>query len=144
MMNTATLISLLWVLGIAGLIVEFSAPGLFFPGALGTFFLGLALYGMQILPLTFIILGSICLFGMAYLGWKSHRKRARLASQSGSLVGLHGRVIYLEQDSLNGQMQTQGEIWAIHSVSPLTLGMSVTITKAEGLVLTVQPLHPKE
>ena len=76
----------LMLVGIYGLILEFSNPGIILPGVVGTICLLMALYAFQVLPINYAGLALLCL-GLAFI-------IAELFVTSGGLLGLGGVVAF--------------------------------------------------
>jgi membrane-bound serine protease (ClpP class) len=81
---------ILMLLGIYGLIYEFSNPGMLFPGVVGGICLLLALFALQVMPINYvglalIILGIVLMISEAFIPsfgalgiWAARRLRHRL------------------------------------------------------------------
>ncbi len=78
---------ILMMVGIYGLIFEFSSPGFGVPGVVGAICLLLALFALQMLPVNYAALGLI-LLGMALLG-------AELLTPSFGVLGVGGVVAFI-------------------------------------------------
>mgnify|MGYP001813396219 FL=1 len=76
----------LMLVGIYGLILEFSNPGIILPGVVGTICLLMALYAFQVLPINYAGLALLCL-GLAFI-------IAELFVTSGGILGLGGVVAF--------------------------------------------------
>jgi membrane-bound serine protease (ClpP class) len=77
----------LLMVGIYGLIFEFSSPGFGLPGTVGAICLLLALFALQMLPVNYVGMGLI-LLGMALLA-------AELVSPSFGVLGVGGIVAFV-------------------------------------------------
>jgi membrane-bound serine protease (ClpP class) len=76
----------LMLVGIYGLILEFSNPGIILPGVVGTICLLMALYAFQVLPINYAGLALLCL-GLAFI-------IAEMFVTSGGILGLGGVVAF--------------------------------------------------
>jgi len=73
---------ILMLVGIYGLILEFSNPGIILPGVVGTICLLMALYAFQVLPINYAGLALLCV-GLAFI-------IAEMFVTSGGILGLGG------------------------------------------------------
>lgn len=78
---------ILILVGIYGLILEFSNPGSILPGTVGAIALLLALYAFQILPISYAGLGLL-LLGLAFI-------IAEVFATSGGILGLGGVIAFV-------------------------------------------------
>ena len=87
----------LMMLGIYGLIFEFSNPGLVFPGVVGGICLLLALFAFQMLPVNFAGLGLIAL-GMAFLVAEVFLPTSGVLGVGGVIAFVIGAIILVDTD----------------------------------------------
>ncbi|MGB0934908.1 MAG: NfeD family protein [Alphaproteobacteria bacterium] len=179
---------ILLLVGIYGLIFEFTNPGVVAPGVIGGICLLLGLYALNVLPVNYaglalivlglafmvteaflptfgalgiggviaFVVGSIMLLDMDIPGYgisyslliamslisagvmftiimMALKARNRpIASGAEQLVGSEGVV------TASGRVRVMGETWQAVSDKPLKQGQKVTITKIDGLTLTVE------
>jgi membrane-bound serine protease (ClpP class) len=88
---------MLMMLGIYGLLFEFSHPGLVLPGVIGGICLLLALFAFQMLPINFAGLGLIAL-GIAFLVAEVFLPSSGVLGVGGILAFLIGAVILVDTD----------------------------------------------
>jgi membrane-bound serine protease (ClpP class) len=87
----------LMMLGIYGLIFEFSNPGYVFPGVVGGICLLLALFAFQMLPINFAGLGLIAL-GMAFLVAEVFLPTSGVLGVGGVIAFVIGAIILVDTD----------------------------------------------
>jgi membrane-bound serine protease (ClpP class) len=88
---------ILLMLGIYGLILEFSNPGALVPGVLGGIFLLLGLYALQLLPVNYAGLALI-LLGVAFMVAEAFVPAFGILGIGGVIAFVIGSVILLETD----------------------------------------------
>ena len=115
------------LLGLAGVAALFVGSTILFPDSGG----GSALPLSTIIPTVAAL--SLLLAGVMYLVAKAHVRKP--SGGLSALVGLPATVVRWEGPS--GQVLVRGELWAARSSAALVRGEAVTVTAAEGLVLTV-------
>lgn len=116
-------------LGLGGVIAFF----------LGSFFLfdpevsGFRLPLTTILP-TVILLGAAT-FGLAYLAFKS--LSIKKSNEFHEVVGKMGKIVKVDTEGKEGQLEVYGEIWGFQSESVVAIGDEVKIKKHKGLKLFI-------
>lgn len=184
---------ILLLLGIYGLLYEFSNPGIFVPGVVGAICLLLALFALQLMPISYaglalIILGIALIvgevfvpsFGILGLGgiaafivgsvmlidtdlpgygisWSLilplalvsglftffvadmalRARRRPVTTGAEEMLGAAGEM--LEDIQTEGWARVHGELWRVHSRTPLARGTQVKVTARHGLTLEVEP-----
>jgi len=151
---------ILMLVGIYGLILEFSNPGFGIPGVLGAICLLLALYALQMLPVSYVGLGLILLGIGLMVAEGLSPSFGVLGVGSLALTGLtvrlafkaHGRPVVTGGDTLigqdavaandfgpdgNGQVRAAGELWRATTDEAVLEGETVTIRRRDGLTLHV-------
>ena len=188
---------LLLMLGFYGLLFEFYNPGLVAPGVIGAISLLVALFALQLLPVSYtglaliilgvgllvaehfapgfgllglgglmaFVLGSIMLidtdvagygipwqliagvtavsagFLLLVLGVALRARRQPVVSGRELMLGATGEV--LSPTDKGGRARILGEAWEVRANAPLGRGQRVRVVGIDGLVLTVEPLHPE-
>lgn len=115
---------LLVMLGLAGLFLEFSNPGLLLPGALGAVSLLLGLYALQMLPLDFAAL-ALLLLGAALLVGEAFAPGGVLAA--GGAIALVAGAIMLMDGELPAALPPS---LVIAMAALLAVAMAVVVTLA--------------
>jgi membrane-bound serine protease (ClpP class) len=184
---------ILLLLGIYGLLYEFSNPGIFVPGVVGAICLLLALFALQLMPISYaglalIILGIALIvgevfvpsFGILGLGgiaafiagsvmlidtdlpgygisWPLilplavvsglftffvadmalRARRRPVTTGAEEMLGAAGEI--LEDIQTEGWARVHGELWRVHSRTPLARGTQVKVSARHGLTLEVEP-----
>lgn len=105
---------ILMMIGVYGLIFEFSSPGFGLPGTVGAICLLLALFALQLLPVNYAGLGLI-LLGMALLA-------AEVFTPSFGVLGLGGVAAFIA----GGLLLFDRDIPGFGVPLPLILGLAVT------------------
>jgi len=105
---------ILLMVGIYGLIFEFSSPGFGVPGTVGAICLLLALFALQMLPVNYAALGLI-LLGMALLA-------AELLSPSFGVLGVGGMVAFIA----GGILLFDREVPGLGVPLPLIFGLAAS------------------
>ncbi|MDX1695114.1 MAG: nodulation protein NfeD [Ketobacteraceae bacterium] len=88
---------ILLLIGIYGLIFEFSNPGLGGPGIIGAICLFLALYAFQILPVSYVGLGLIAL-GVALMVAEAFAPSFGILGVGGGIAFVVGSIILMDTD----------------------------------------------
>ncbi len=186
---------ILLLLGIYGLLYEFSNPGIFVPGVVGAICLLLALFALQLMPISYVGLALIILgialivaeafmpsFGILGLGgiaafivgsvmlidtdlpgygipWglilplavvsglftffvadmALRARRRPVTTGAEEMLGAAGEA--LEDIQTEGWARVHGELWRVHSLTPLARGTQVKVTARHGLTLEVEPFN---
>ena len=132
---------LLMLLGVLGLIVEFTHPGIGFPGIAGLICLLLALYAFQTLLVSRAALALIVL-GLGVLIFAVHRAlRAQAVSVRTGAQGLRGEIGVASTDlNPGGTIFVHGEPWNASSRQPIQQGEKVRVVHVDGLQLLVEKL----
>lgn len=110
---------ILMLVGIYGLIFEFSSPGMVAPGVIGTMALLLGLYALDLLPINYAGL-ALMLLGLAFLGMEAFNPTV--------VLGLGGVAAFLLGAAMLLKVQGPGfEIsWMlIGTAAALTLGLAL-------------------
>lgn len=108
---------ILLMLGIYGLIFEFSNPGLALPGVVGGICLLLALYGFQLLPLSYTGLGLIIL-GLALMLAEAFIPSFGILGLGGVLAFILGGAILIDSD-------IPGYGISLHLILPLSVASAL-------------------
>lgn len=116
---------LLVMLGLAGLFLEFSNPGLLLPGMLGTVSLLLGMYALQLLPLDFAAL-ALLLLGVALIVAELFVPSGLLAS--GGAVALVVAAVMLVDSELPATLFPPA--LAVGLAALLAIGIAVAVTLA--------------
>ncbi|RAP31739.1 hypothetical protein DID78_00250 [Candidatus Marinamargulisbacteria bacterium SCGC AG-343-D04] len=116
---------MLLIAGIYCIIFEFSNPGLVIPGVLGTLSLVLALYGLNLLPISFIGL-TLILVGIACLIAEAFIPSFGILGISGTGLFLFGSFMLIEPNSLGLGISTSLIITST-VINLLFFGLIVTI-----------------
>ena len=186
---------ILLLLGIYGLLYEFSNPGFLVPGVVGAICLLLALFALQLMPISYVGLALIILgialivaeafmpsFGILGLGgiaafivgsvmlidtdlpgygipWALilplavvsglftffvadmalRARRRPVTTGAEEMLGAAGEA--LEDIQTEGWARVHGELWRVHSLTPLARGTQVKVTARHGLTLEVEPFN---
>lgn len=88
---------ILMLLGIYGLILEFSNPGLGVPGVVGTLCLILALYAFQVLPVSYAGL-ALMLFGISLMTAEAFSPSFGILGFGGVVAFVFGSIILMDTD----------------------------------------------
>ena len=97
MIASPSLALVLMMLGIYGLLFEFSSPGYVLPGVVGGICLLLALFAFQMLPISYTGLGLIAL-GVAFLVAEAFVPTSGALGIGGILAFVIGAVILIDTD----------------------------------------------
>ncbi len=182
-------------LGMLGLYVEFTHPGVIFPGVAGAICIILGLYALSVLPVDYtglalivlaaimfilevkvisygmltvggivsFVVGSMMLFDSSipafrvsltlvifmavtfaaviiFLGslvLRAHKRRPVTGSEG--IIGERGKVV--EPLNPRGKVFIHGEYWNAISATPLEAGIEIEVFAADGMVLSVRPIH---
>ena len=89
---------ILMLIGIYGLIFEFSTPGSLLPGIVGTVSLVLALYAFQILPISYAGL-ALMLLGLALMIAEAFAPSFGILGIGGGLAFVFGSIILMDTDA---------------------------------------------
>lgn len=89
---------ILLMLGVYGLIFEFSNPGAFVPGTIGAIALILALYSFQVLPINYAGVGLI-LLGVALMVGEAFQPSFGVLGLGGVVALVFGSIILMETDA---------------------------------------------
>ena len=89
---------ILMLIGIYGLIFEFSSPGSLLPGIVGTVSLVLALYAFQILPISYAGL-ALMLLGFALMIAEAFAPSFGILGIGGGLAFVFGSIILMDTDA---------------------------------------------
>ncbi len=89
---------ILMLIGIYGLIFEFSNPGAFVPGTVGAIALILALYSFQVLPINYAGVGLI-LLGLALMVGEAFQPSFGVLGLGGVVAFVFGSIILLDTDA---------------------------------------------
>ncbi|MDP1682025.1 MAG: nodulation protein NfeD [Burkholderiales bacterium] len=186
---------ILLLLGIYGLLYEFSNPGIFVPGVIGAICLLLALFALQLMPISYVGLALIILgialivgevfvpsFGILGLGgiaafivgsvmlidtdlpgygisWSLilplalvsglftffvadmalRARRRPVTTGAEEMLGAAGEI--LEDIQTEGWARVHGELWRVHSRTPLARGTQVKVSARHDLTLEVEPFN---
>lgn len=112
---------ILTVIGIYGLVLEFSSPGVVAPGVVGTISLLLGLYGLNMLPIDHAGLG-LMLLGLVFLVIETYNPTV--------VLGLGGVTAFV----LGAAMLFRGETSGAHLAWPLVASAAILLG---GLVMVV-------
>jgi membrane-bound serine protease (ClpP class) len=151
---------ILLMVGIYGLIIEFYNPGIGLPGIVGAASLLIAMYALQMLPISYAGMGLILLlmdtnlpayqialpmiialtvfsigllvFSLSMLVKARHRKVVTGTEHLIGSMATVGRV-----DGVNAWVWLEGELWHARSESPLQLNEQVRVTAIDGLTAVV-------
>jgi membrane-bound serine protease (ClpP class) len=88
---------ILMLIGIYGLILEFSNPGAIVPGTVGAIFLLLALYAFQLLPINYAGMGLI-LLGMALMIGEAFQPSFGVLGMGGLIAFVMGSIFLMDTD----------------------------------------------
>ncbi len=132
---------LLMVLGGLLIYLEFNVPGTVVPGSLGTLFVLLSLFGLNLLPVRHtaiaLLLAAAITFGLAWIALRARRSKVLTGPQA-----MIGRTA-IARTPLNptGQVEIRGELWqaSLRGAASLAIGSAVYVRGIEGLVLIVEP-----
>lgn len=113
---------ILLLMGIYGLMFEFSNPGLILPGVIGGISLILALYALQLMPVNYAGLALICL-GLALI-------TAEAFVPSFGVLGIGGIVAFVLGSIMLLDMDVPG-----FQISPRLIGGLAAVTSAIALIL---------
>jgi membrane-bound serine protease (ClpP class) len=87
LLTNPVLVSILFVIGVQGILIELSNPGAFVPGIVGVVCLGLALYGVGQLPVNWLGLGLIILAFVLFI--------SEIFTPTYGLLGISGAISLL-------------------------------------------------
>ncbi|MEO7160870.1 MAG: NfeD family protein, partial [Polaromonas sp.] len=188
---------ILLMIGFYGLLFEFYSPGLVAPGVIGGISLLLALFALQLLPVSYtglalialgigllvaehfapgfgllglggivaFVMGSIMLidtdapgyripwpliagvtlasagFLLLVLNFALRARQRPVVSGREQLLGATGEVIVNPDGSVSASFL--GEVWKVRANAPLGRGQQVRVVGIDGLVLSVEPVHPQ-
>ena len=118
---------MLMLLGIYGLIIEFSNPGLGVPGVVGAVSLLLALYAFQVLPVSYAGLG-LMLLGIALM-------TAEAFAPSFGILGLGGIIAFVVGSIMLMDTNLPGYRIAMPMIVAFALFSAVLLVFALGLIL---------
>lgn len=118
---------MLMLLGIYGLVIEFSNPGLGVPGVVGAVSLILALYAFQVLPVSYAGLGLL-LLGIALM-------TAEAFSPSFGILGLGGIIAFVVGSIMLMDTDLPGYRIAMPMIVAFTLFSAGLLVFALGLIL---------
>lgn len=125
---------MLVMLGLAGLFLEFSNPGLLLPGMLGTISLLLGMYALQMLPLNFAAV-ALLLLGVALIVAEVFVPSGLLAG--GGAIALVAAAVMLMDTPLPGMLFPPA--LAVSLAALLAIGMAVAVTLA--MRSRARPVH---
>ena len=95
---------MLLIAGVYCLFLEFSNPGIIIPGVLGTVSLILAIYGLNILPISSIGL-TLIIMGIVFLIAEVFITSFGLLGVTGTLMFLFGSFTFIEPNSMGLRFQ---------------------------------------
>jgi membrane-bound serine protease (ClpP class) len=121
---------ILMLIGIYGLIYEFSNPGAILPGVTGAISLLLALYAFQVLPVNYTGLGLI-LLGMALMIGEAFAPSFGVLGIGGVVAFVIGSIILMETDNPAFQIS----IWLIISFAVLSAAIVILVL---GMILKLR------
>jgi len=121
---------ILMLIGIYGLIYEFSNPGAILPGVAGAISLLLALYAFQVLPVNYTGLGLI-LLGMALMIGEAFAPSFGVLGIGGVVAFVIGSIILMETDNPAFQIS----IWLIISFAVFSAAIVIIVL---GMILRLR------
>lgn len=121
---------ILMMVGIYGLIFEFSSPGFGLPGTVGAICLLLALFALQLLPVNYVGLGLI-LLGMALMA-------AELFSPSFGVLGVGGVVAFVAGGLLLFDRDVPGFGAPLYLIVGLALTSAAVVLLAGNMAMRAQ------
>ena len=188
---------ILLMIGFYGLLFEFYSPGLVAPGVIGGISLLLALFALQLLPVSYtglalialgvgllvaehfapgfgllglggitaFVIGSVMLidtdapayrvpmpliagvtlasvgFLLAVLNFAMRARQRPVVSGREQMLGATGEIIVNPDGSVSASIL--GEVWKVRANAPLGRGQQVRVVGIDGLVLSVEAVHPQ-
>lgn len=90
-------------------------------------------------PLIFSVAAVSGVFFIGVIGMAIKARRRKVVSGAEEMIGAVGEVIQFKEHQ--GEAMIHGELWKIHSSSPLQMGSKVKVLSREGLVLQVEPYN---
>ncbi|MCZ6842064.1 MAG: nodulation protein NfeD [SAR324 cluster bacterium] len=129
LVSNPNLVFLFLIVGLVGLYIEFSNPGMYLPGILGAISLLIALVGMQTLPVSYGALG-LMLLGVALLVAESFVPSFGVLGIGGLASLLVGSVFLLDESQTDLRVSLPVIISAVASVGVVTLVIGRLLVKS--------------
>ncbi|PUT41923.1 nodulation protein NfeD [Legionella taurinensis] len=128
-----TIAYLLLLLGIYGIFFELMNPGFVLPGVIGAIAMLVALYGLQLLPVSYAGLGLI-LLGIVFIIAEAFSPSFGALGIGGSAAFIFGSILLIDTDHQSYQVAWSA-IWAMAAVNILVLftllGMAIKSRRHE-------------
>lgn len=121
---------ILMLLGLYGLIYEFANPGMLFPGVVGGICLLLALFALQLMPVSYVGLGLI-LLGIGLMAAEAFVPSFGALGLGGIIAFVLGSVMLIDTD-----LPGYGISWAL--IAPLAAVSAVLSFAVGGMALTAR------
>lgn len=141
---------LLLIASVVCFVIELKAPGLGVWGVLGVITLllgGWFLFdragGVQVSPVVLVVMAAAVSLFFGFVVSKALALRRMPAAQGAEVVvGKEGVVIGSGVNTTGGLVRVASEEWrAVTTSNPIPVGAAIRVTRLDGLVLTVEPLH---
>jgi membrane-bound ClpP family serine protease len=148
MSGSASFTVLLLMIGVAGIIIELSHPGVSVPGFIGAvalvfgvlYLLGVSLPDVSVAPAV-VIAAGIALAAMCAVAVRAGIRVRRMPVYGGAYRVVGARGVATEALDPEGQVRERGETWTARArdVLPIEAGTAVTVVAVRGLTLEVVP-----
>jgi membrane-bound serine protease (ClpP class) len=140
---------LLLMIGVAGIIIELSHPGLSVPGLVGAaalilgvlYLVGVDLPEVEVAPAV-VIAAGIVLAALCVVAVRAGIRVRRMPVYGGAYRVVGARGVVTEALDPEGQVRVRGETWTAvaRDVLPIAVGTAVTVVAVRGLTLEVVPV----
>jgi membrane-bound ClpP family serine protease len=140
---------LLLMVGVAGIIIELSHPGVSIPGLVGAaalvlgvlYLIGVSLPEVNVAPAV-VIAAGIVLVVLCVVAVRAGIRVRRMPVYGGAFRVVGARGVVIEALEPEGQVRVRGETWTAvaRDVLPIAVGTNVTVVAVRGLTLEVVPV----
>jgi membrane-bound serine protease (ClpP class) len=140
---------LLLMIGLAGIIIELSHPGVSIPGFVGAaalvlgvlYLVGVDLPEVDVAPAV-VIAAGIVLAALCVVAVRAGIRVRRMPVYGGAFRVVGSRGVVTEALDPEGQVRVRGETWTAvaRDVLPIAVGTAVTVVAVRGLTLEVVPV----